>query len=72
MANSKRRAACRPLAEARRTLVARLRPLSTGQMKAMATVKAPWQTIYRIARGITKNPHVQVLEECERIMDGPS
>lgn len=56
------------IAAARRRLLAKIRPLHTGEMKAMATDKAPWQTIYRIAKGITKNPKVEVLEEIERIL----
>lgn len=49
-------------------LTDRLRPLTTVQMRAMATRKAPWQTIYRIARGKTNNPKVRVLVEIERIL----
>ncbi len=55
-----------PIAAARKRLLARLARLGTGDMKRLATDKAPWQTIYRIATGRTPNPHVEVLEEIER------
>jgi hypothetical protein len=47
----------------------RLEPYDSGDMKRLtAGREIGWQTMFRIARGITPDPHVSALEEIERIL----